>query len=241
LVKQANAYLVAGEKPAEGPDYPDERRAYWANVHRAHSGRRGIVNSYESYENIERFLFGNVRARIALDQFTIQTPEEANCRYFYDIEFLLSIRNTPVYLHRREQDPCENAMRLDRDAVPPRLLLHTLFLNAARRDPESNFSHFAAKLRVVEHRIQERRFAFDIEYPERPIYDETVEVRIGDIDGDRKVDVGYRWLSDASDKWQLLTSDGNGVFRFPLRAAGAVSAEVVIQASLWPDPAETLD
>jgi hypothetical protein len=240
LVKQDHAYLVAGEPPAEGTHYPDDRRAYWANVHRAHSGRRGIVNSYESYENIERFLFGNVRAHILLDQFTIQTPVEPNSQYFYDVEFLLSIRNTAVYLHRREQEPCENAMRLDRDAVPSRLFLHTAFLNAARRDAGSNFSHFAAKLRVVEHRIQGRRLAFDIEYPDRPIFDETVEVRIGDVDGDGKVDVGYRWLSDAGD-WQALTSDGNGVFRFPLRAAGAVSAEVVIQASPWPDLAETHD
>jgi hypothetical protein len=35
LVKQSNAYI---------------KGAYWANVHRAHSGRRGIVNSFETYE-----------------------------------------------------------------------------------------------------------------------------------------------------------------------------------------------
>jgi hypothetical protein len=40
LVKQDNAFL-------EG--------AYTANVHRAHSGTRGIVNSAESYANVQRF------------------------------------------------------------------------------------------------------------------------------------------------------------------------------------------
>ena len=240
LVKQDHAYLVSGKPPADGSHYPDDRRAYWANVHRAHSGRRGIVNSYESYENVERFLFGNVRAHLSLDNIAIKTPMERDSRYFYDFEFMLSIRNTAVYLHRREQDPCENAIRLDREDVPSSLFLHTAFLNAARRDVGSQFSHFAAKIRVVEHRIQERRLRFDIEYPDRPIYDETIEVRIGDIDGDGTVDVGYRWLSDAGD-WVHLTSDHNGVFRFPLRAAGALTADVVINATPWPDPGETRD
>ncbi len=61
LVRQDCAYLVAGKPPdgkvgTEAP-YSDDNRAFWANVHRAHSGYRGIVNSYESFENIHRFLF----------------------------------------------------------------------------------------------------------------------------------------------------------------------------------------
>src|SRR5207249_1669743 len=48
LVKQDHAYIVTGPKPSDASDYPDDRRSFWANVHRAHSGYRGIVNSYES-------------------------------------------------------------------------------------------------------------------------------------------------------------------------------------------------
>ncbi len=49
LVKQDHAYVVAGGRPPEGTEYPDDQRSFWANVHRAHSGNRGIVNSYESF------------------------------------------------------------------------------------------------------------------------------------------------------------------------------------------------
>lgn len=61
LVKQDRAYIVSGPRPkVEATEYDDASRASWANVHRAHSGYRGIVNSYESYEkNIQRFLFGD--------------------------------------------------------------------------------------------------------------------------------------------------------------------------------------
>ena len=46
LVKQDNAYMLG---------------AHCAYVHHPHSGTTGIVNSYETYENIQRFLFGYLR------------------------------------------------------------------------------------------------------------------------------------------------------------------------------------
>ena len=96
LVKQDCAYLVAGRRPPADSDgtaaeYPDEQRAYWANVHRAHSGYRGIVNSYESFENLHRFLFGDIKADISLENIQINTPP-GNTTNFYDFEFMFSIR-----------------------------------------------------------------------------------------------------------------------------------------------------
>ena len=115
LVKQDHAYIVAGQNPGEGVEYPVDRRSFWANVHRAHSGNRGIVNSYESYENIQRFLFGDTRAEISLDDVDITTSApSAKDSYFYDFEFVFSIRKSGAYLHRRQQDPCENAIRYER-------------------------------------------------------------------------------------------------------------------------------
>jgi hypothetical protein len=52
--------------------------------------------------------------------------------------------------------------------------------------------------------------------------------------------VEYHYLSDGPD-WHATTSDGIGVYRFPLRAAASVSAQVVIEASRWPDVAESHD
>jgi hypothetical protein len=239
LVKQDRAYVVSGTKPADGSDYPDEQRCYWANVHRAHSGRRGIVNSAESFENIERFLFGDVQATVFLDNLKIDSDAAAASDQFYDFEFLLSVRMTGVYLHRRQQDPCENAERIQRQNLPTRLKLHTAFLNSRRRDDGSNYSHFSAKIRIVEHRVR-HGLLWDNEYPERPIYNESLEMRVGDPDANGTIDADYRWLAEASD-WVPVPRGADGVLRFPLRAAAAVSADIVIQVSPWPNSAATLD
>lgn len=239
LVKQDRAYVVAGPKPSgKGKDYPPARRCYWANVHRAHSGYRGIVNSYESYENIQRFLFGDTRIEVGLVDLKINSKPEKNETLFYDFEFMYSIRNTGVYLHRREQNPCENAERIEWQNLPNKLLLHVGFMNSRLRDAK-DLSHFSMKLRVVERRVKDRLF-WDKEYPDRPIYNETLEVRIGNINEKDEVEkVQYRWLAD-QEGWQDLPLE-DGEYRLQLRGGGYLSGSFTFRASKWPDKAETLD
>jgi hypothetical protein len=240
LVKQDRAYIVAGPAPAAGAKYPDSQTCYWANVHRAHSGDRGIVNSYESYENLHRFLFGDTRFEVALEEFRITTDDDPAIRYFYDFECRISIRGTASYLHRREQDPCENAMRFGRAEVPSHLPLHTAFMNSALRDEGSTFSHFALRLNVIEHRVKHGAL-WDHEYPGRSIYTETLEVRVGDCSSSEPEEaVGYRWLS-GSEAWQPAVRTGSGAFRFPLRPAETLEGVVEVVAGVWPDPALTCD
>jgi hypothetical protein len=232
LVKQDHAYIVAGPNPGKNVDYPNDRRSFWANVHRAHSGNRGIVNSYESYENIQRFLFGDTRAEISLDDVDITTsPPREKDSYFYDFEFVFSIRKSGAYLHRRQQDPCENAIRYERGKIPSRLLLHTAFINSRLRDEGETFSHFGGKVRVIEHRVRDG-FLWDHEYPERPIYNESIEVRVGDGQ------VFFHWLSEG-DEWHEIQRSATGEYRIPLRAAGALAGVLTIKPGLWPDPALT--
>ncbi|MDQ2694814.1 MAG: hypothetical protein M3Z21_05440, partial [Pseudomonadota bacterium] len=247
LVKQDHAYLVAGVKPqnSEKPyGYHADQRCYWANVHRAHSGRHGIVNSYESYENIRRFLFGNIKAEIYLDNLKILTKKEGNIDYSYDFEFLFSIRESNAYLHRVEQQECENALRLKRGEVPGRLFLHTGFMNSQLKEPDADFSRFYFEFRIIERRVEDG-LIWDTEYPHRPIYQESVEIRVGDIDKDNPGnEADYRWLSEG-DKWRRLDPEDpdakEKVFRFPLRKAASVKGDVLIVVSHWPDTALTQD
>ena len=244
LVKQDRAYMVAGPKPKGKKEYPDERRAYWANVHRAHSGYRGIVNSYESFENIQRFLFGNIIAQVWLEDIEVNTEKEKGVTSFFDFEFLLSIRGTAVYLHRREQDPCENAHRVE--TVPDRLLLHTTFMNSGIKTAEQKevpFSHFSVKLRVVEHRRRDR-FLWDREYPGREIYADSLEIRVGDSDPDDPgEEVWYRSFGGVGDWTEADRLDADPtdpvarkVFEIPLEGNGAFRGRLVIRAGAWPDP-----
>jgi hypothetical protein len=247
LVRQDNAYIVKGKKPGSINNYPPEQVCYYANVHRAHSGYRGIVNSYESFENIQRFLFGNIKTELFLQDFRIKTKApENNVKTFYDIDFQLSIRGTSVYLHRREQEPCENAIRIYRNDLDnqARVPLHTAFLNSALKKQGDERSHFTLAFKIVEYQVKEG-FFWDREYPGRTIYSETAEIRLKDVTGDVEADfTEYRWLSDVQN-WES-EQDWNqaeladGVFTIPLRAAKTVSGNLIIKPSPWPGP-ETED
>ena len=242
LVKQDRAYVVAGTRPDEGERYPQERVSFGANVHRAHSGNRGIVNSYESYENLQRFLFGNIRADISLRGCLVAVPDDEDARYFYDVEFLATIRLTGVYLQRREQDPCENAIRYTGEQLrtPTDVFLYTAFLRSSEKDdPERKFSEFALTIRMIEHRVK-KGLAWDHEYPGRQIYDETLVVRVGDTDGVPGEEVDVMWLSDRG-PWIRVNPDSKGVYEVPLRAAGTLQGAILIATSVWPDDAVTED
>lgn len=226
LVKQGRAYI---------------KGAYWANVHRAHSGRRGLVNSFETYENVRRFLFGDTRVRLWLEGVDLKTalPPE-NVEEFYDVEFSLSVRGTGVFLHQRKQNPCENAQRFGRGAFPLQSVhLHTGFLDTRLRARGDPFSHFLLAFRVAQHRVREG-FLFDHQYPERTIYSESIEVRVDLADGTRAAAVQYRWLSDTADpddagSWLPASLGADGVFRFPFREAHTLAGELCIRPSPWPD------
>ncbi|HEX8429072.1 esterase/lipase family protein [Hymenobacter sp.] len=240
LVRQDRAYLVAGPRPAYG-DYPHAQRAFVANVHRAHSGPRGIVNSYESFENIQRFLFGDVKVDIALTGLDIGTPAPAaNMKVFYHFEFKLSVRGSNAFLHQRSQIPCENAIRLDRTALNPgtELKLHTAFLNSALARPNDKALHFLLAFRVVEFRVKDG-FLFDTSYPERTIYSESLEMRVtGANQPSVPTLVAYHWLSDADDEWVNVANSGSGndtgaIYEFGLRASGSLAGNVQLRAATW--------
>ena len=236
LVKQDRAYI---------------KGAYRANVHRAHSGRRGLVNSFETYENIRRFLFGDTRVKIWLENITLKTAEpNKNIKEFYDIEFSLSVNGTGVYLHQRKQNPCENAKRFERNEFPEKtksVHLHTGFMDSKLRPPGVKFSRFLLAFRVAQHRIQDG-FLFDHQYPERTIYSESIEVRVDipSAGSSAKSKVEYRWLSETQNLddehgWQPIVLKA-GIFRLPFREADTLTGELCIQAGPWPDATtETVD
>ncbi|WP_345954377.1 hypothetical protein [Mucilaginibacter sp. PAMB04168] len=223
LVKQDRAYIVSGEKPVSGTQYDENNVAFYANVHRAHSGYRGIVNSYETFENIQRFLFGDLGVRIALRDIKIQTPELQGLEYFYDFEFALTIRGTGVYLHQRKQDPCENAIRIRRKEIPDQkdIFLHTGFLNSKLRQSKNEGSFFIMKFSVLEYSVK-KGLLWDTQYPSRTIYSESLEIEVvADATSPYDYVARYSWQSDI-DKWKDFAADEDGNFVIPLTTNAAV-------------------
>ena len=81
-----------------------------AFVHRSHSGHYGIVNSEEGYQNLTRFLFGELRIDGILDLEDISLPADVEkefakgkqVRASYQFEIAVSIRGCQWQMTRRE-------------------------------------------------------------------------------------------------------------------------------------------
>lgn len=82
LVQIRNAYVKGSN------------RAY---IHRSHSGRYGLVNSEEGYQNLQRFLFGNLKVAIGLANLNLDTSGGT----VWQADVGLAIRGVPVLMHHQ--------------------------------------------------------------------------------------------------------------------------------------------
>lgn len=97
-----------------------------AFVHRSHSGYFGIVNSEEGYQNMVRFLYGDVRADGYLDIDEITLPpavEEQRAagkevHASYQFEIAISVRGKTWQLHRRTTRDNSAVFRKFEDLFP---------------------------------------------------------------------------------------------------------------------------
>jgi hypothetical protein len=89
-----------------------------AYAYRAHSGRYGIVNSEEAYQNLVRFLFGDLRVDLWLDVTHIGVPQEleqadedGELSALYQFEVLAAPRGKRWFLTRRTSEEDSVAVR----------------------------------------------------------------------------------------------------------------------------------
>src|SRR5690606_7534476 len=111
-------------------------RAY---VHRSHSGRYGIVNSEEAFQNLERFLFGDIQAEVALEDLKpLPDPRVES----YQIDVRVAVRGLPVYMNEQTRDHYCPIVINDRDDHPvPKHPIFTQFLNTRfSRDDRARFA-----------------------------------------------------------------------------------------------------
>lgn len=139
LVRIENATLN-GLKANGQPGEPCAK----AFAYRSHSGHYGIVNSEEAYQNLVRFLFGDVRVDIHAEFDDVRVPPElakadadGKVDALYQIELLASPRGKLWYLTRRtaEEDSVSCFAHRDWNAAKKGVqkYLSTVFLaNRAR-------------------------------------------------------------------------------------------------------------
>jgi pimeloyl-ACP methyl ester carboxylesterase len=76
--------------------------AKFAYVHRSHSGRYGIVNSEEGYQNLRRFLMGDLE--VSADLVGLRLPEHgasASDDIVWQAEVELAVRGLPILMHQQ--------------------------------------------------------------------------------------------------------------------------------------------
>jgi pimeloyl-ACP methyl ester carboxylesterase len=142
LVAIANAYV---------------KRSARSYVHRSHSGRYGLVNSEEVYQNLKRFFLGSLRIVIEIEGLD---PRKLKHRV-WQADARLAIRQLPVLIHEQTAEhycPVDlNAESRDEATPTAPVPLITMFLAP---DPTKDASRYALSLRVTSLKQEQGWFGF---------------------------------------------------------------------------------
>ncbi len=226
------------------------RNAPRAFVHRSHSGPYGIVNSEEGYQNLARFLFGNVRVDATLDVENLPLPpavqkaydEKKKVRGSYYFEASVSPRGSDYKLTERRKETCSaifrtfdeifRVSRVDGLAAPRMPVLFSLFLDTAKITIGRTLV-FAVELCVssTEYEIDGFLF-FDRSIPGEYLFRDTVVIRA--------TPEGNGWrvrFNLADDAWsdsrgQEATKEGDE-FVIPLQTAKGFRGKLRLAARTW--------
>ena len=184
-----------------------------AYAYRSHSGFFGVVNSEESYQNLVRFLFGDVRVDIWVDIADVRLPEDvaraaaggAQVDALYLFEVLASPRGKRWYLTRRIAEEDSVACRSHRDLADPakpdarRIYLSSVFLaNRWRVDPERASLAYTLTLgvRVPEFEV-DRKFWPDRHYEGGYLFRDSLVLEMTPPkSADADWQVSYDWQSE---------------------------------------------
>jgi len=142
--------------------------AHRALVHRCHSGRRGIVNSEEGYQNLRRFLFGDLLVRVELTGLDVVGDQDDDL--VWQLETAMAIRGLPVLVHEQSTShhcPIQIERRVVEDSTDTPLPLLTTFLSSSilrPEDPETGQPletlRHALRLRLLSLRKRDGLFSF---------------------------------------------------------------------------------
>ena len=143
------------------------RGAPLAVVHRSHSGRYGIVNSEEGYQNLQRFLFGDLKIEVELVGFTVGRDAPSDIEFQLDVG--LAIRGLPVLVHEQSAAhfcPVQIEHWKEGNPIDTPVPLLTTFLSSHAPRPrvagkEVPRLRHALKLRLMSIKERQGRFFFD--------------------------------------------------------------------------------
>lgn len=213
-----------------------------AFIHRSHSGRYGMVNSEEGYQNLERFLFGDVRVYTVLSDFDLAFPGPPEPDVTYQIELRVAIRGLPVAMHERSKAHyC--AVSLNRGQFAEQkakggLPLCTTFL--IRRFAGGHTMRYTMRLGVYAERFRKGVLILAGHVEQLPIWSDYVIVDVTTDPRTQALTARYSWASESLEPNRdlELTKVADGATAFlplPDRARSGLgpTARLRLHASEW--------
>ena len=172
-------------------------RAY---IHRSHSGRYGMVNSEEAYQNLRRFLFGDIKVKAVLADFALNYAENHNpatpdISYFFETQ--VAVRGLPILMHERTlQHYCAEAIDeqtfKDRYSGPENELpLFTTFLFTNTR--EDGTVRFMLRIALFKQRYQKGFLVFGEHLERLPLRSDYLIIQLKDAPA---LSAYYCWASE---------------------------------------------
>jgi pimeloyl-ACP methyl ester carboxylesterase len=236
LVQIDNAYV------------PGARRAF---VHRSHSGRYGMVNSEEGYQNLRRFLFGDLE--VIAELAGLRVRGEKDDELIWQLETQMSIRGLPILMHEQtaaHHCPVQVEWRRDKDTADTPVPLVTTFLSSAAPRPAEPGTatqvprlRHALRLRLISIREQGGVFGFLNHLEQTADWEDTLVVDIEPGNGSAPPRAWATWNSvipGALREWQ---ADGPPLADFdptPGRWHGRIPVPDTAKPILGPDAAVVL-
>ncbi|MBA2444264.1 MAG: alpha/beta hydrolase [Nocardioidaceae bacterium] len=178
-----------------------------AYVHRSHSGRYGLVNSEEGYQNLARFLFGDVKVTADLIDLAFPDDEELT----WQAEAQVSIRGLPILMHeqaaahycpiliekRRPEDPADRP-------VP---LVTTYMSSTSSRPEQAPTMRYTLHIRVLSLRERKRGFFWEDHQEQTSDFDDTLIIDVGFVD--RGMAAWAAWASQITTPLRSYRPSGN--------------------------------
>jgi hypothetical protein len=225
LVKIENATLCAVDK--NGSQGRPSAKAF---AYRSHSGYFGIVNGEEAYQNLARFLFGDVRVDVWLDIDGVSLPKEVEedeaagkqVNALYQIEALASARGKHWYLTRRvvEEDSVACVTHADLKKAPKSghpLYVSTVFLaNRARVNPKRPSLAYSLQvaIKVPDYEVERKLWA-DKHYEGANLFKDALTVEITPPSTKDGWKLKYAWqrtgMSDADTAVDAVAKKGGRI------------------------------
>lgn len=223
-----------------------------AYSYRSHSGYFGIVNSEEAYQNLTRFLFGNIRVDIWVDIEEVKLPPEIQGKAvnaLYQFELLASPRGKRWYLTRRMSEEDSVACRTHKELVDPEnkrarsIFLSSVFLaNNARVNQKRTSLAYGLTLgvRVPDYEV-ERNFWPDEHYEGGYLFRDTMVVEIvPPLPPEENWSATFDWQSDnvgrATRPLEHKTlKTGKQLMKIPFGSdkAPGIAGQVRFEVSAW--------